>query len=142
MKRRMSMNGKGSAPPAYRRRAGRKAEKIAILIILPVVTLLWQACLRPPPARGAGDSVAPGTASSVRDAGESTAEGPAAGEAAQKPEFIPLLAEALERAEIPGGISRRITEAAGRPGFILDLLSCLEGDPFLYKLVDKTHAIG
>jgi D-alanyl-D-alanine carboxypeptidase len=31
--------------------------------------------------------------------------------------------------------------AAESPAFILDLLSCLEGDPFLRRLVDKRHAL-
>jgi D-alanyl-D-alanine carboxypeptidase len=128
----MSMNGKGAPSPAYRRRT----KKIAILCILPAA-LWWQACLRPSPARGAGDSAAPGAETSGRDAGKT-----AAGETAPEPDLASLLAEALERAKIPGEISQRIMEAAGGPGFILDLLSCLEGDPFLYKLVDKAHAIG
>jgi D-alanyl-D-alanine carboxypeptidase len=38
-------------------------------------------------------------------------------------------------------MARKIREAAGAPGFVLDLLSCLEGDPWLYRLVDKTHAL-
>jgi D-alanyl-D-alanine carboxypeptidase len=31
--------------------------------------------------------------------------------------------------------------AADGPQFILDLLACLEGDPYLRRLVDKTHAL-
>jgi D-alanyl-D-alanine carboxypeptidase len=53
-----------------------------------------------------------------------------------------FLERALGRAEIPPDMSRRIAAAAAEgPSFILDLLSCLSGDPFLRKLVDKQHAL-
>ncbi|MDR2370413.1 MAG: M15 family metallopeptidase [Treponema sp.] len=48
----------------------------------------------------------------------------------------------LEKAEIPEDISRNILSTVMEsPSFILDLLFCLEGDPFLYALVDKQHAL-
>jgi D-alanyl-D-alanine carboxypeptidase len=56
--------------------------------------------------------------------------------------FDEFLAQVLEAAEIPPELSRRIISAAAEsPAFILDLLSCLEGDPFLRRLVDKQHAL-
>jgi D-alanyl-D-alanine carboxypeptidase len=43
---------------------------------------------------------------------------------------------------IPGDISRRALSAVvDGPDFILDLLACLEGDPALRRLVDKSHAL-
>jgi D-alanyl-D-alanine carboxypeptidase len=57
--------------------------------------------------------------------------------------FPDKLRRVLSKALIPGDLSRRIMAAAGDgPNFILDLLACLEGDPFLRRLVDKTHALG
>jgi D-alanyl-D-alanine carboxypeptidase len=48
----------------------------------------------------------------------------------------------LDRAEIPEDISIDIlSTVTSGPAFILDLLSCLEGDPFLRRLVDKQHAL-
>ncbi|MDR1105280.1 MAG: M15 family metallopeptidase [Treponema sp.] len=48
----------------------------------------------------------------------------------------------LEKAELPGDLSLDILAAASEnPAFILDFLSCLEGDPFLRRLVDKQHPL-
>jgi D-alanyl-D-alanine carboxypeptidase len=47
---------------------------------------------------------------------------------------------ALEAAEIPEAMGSRII-AAGEPVFMPDLLSAMEGDPFLRRLVDKRHAL-
>jgi D-alanyl-D-alanine carboxypeptidase len=56
--------------------------------------------------------------------------------------FDEFLAQVFETAEIPRELSRRLISAAAEsPAFILDLLSCLEGDPFLRILVDKRHAL-
>jgi D-alanyl-D-alanine carboxypeptidase len=56
--------------------------------------------------------------------------------------FNDFLAQVLEAAEIPPDLSRRIiTAAAESPAFILDLLTCLDGDPFLRRLVDKQHGL-
>jgi D-alanyl-D-alanine carboxypeptidase len=56
--------------------------------------------------------------------------------------FDEFLAQVLEAAEIPPELSRRIISAAVEsPAFILDLLTCLEGDPFLRRLVDKQHRL-
>jgi D-alanyl-D-alanine carboxypeptidase len=53
-----------------------------------------------------------------------------------------FFAHVLEAAEIPPDLSRRLmTAAAESPAFLLDLLSCLGGDPFLRRLVDKQHAL-
>jgi D-alanyl-D-alanine carboxypeptidase len=56
--------------------------------------------------------------------------------------FDEFLAQVLEDAEIPRDLSRRIvTAGAESPAFILDLLTCLEGDPFLRRLVDKQQGL-
>jgi D-alanyl-D-alanine carboxypeptidase len=56
--------------------------------------------------------------------------------------FDEFLVRVLGAAEIPPDLSRRIAAAAVEsPAFILDLLSCLDGDPFLRRLVDKQHAL-
>jgi D-alanyl-D-alanine carboxypeptidase len=50
--------------------------------------------------------------------------------------------QVLSEALIPGDLSRRVMAAAmAGPHFILDLLSCLEGDLYLRRLVDKTHPL-
>ncbi|HCC36988.1 MAG TPA: peptidase M15, partial [Treponema sp.] len=52
------------------------------------------------------------------------------------------LNDAASRAELPGDMARAISEtAAVNPAFILELLICLEGDPYLRKLVDKQHPL-
>jgi D-alanyl-D-alanine carboxypeptidase len=56
--------------------------------------------------------------------------------------FRDHLAEILAAAEIPPDLSRRITEAALEgPSFILDLLAAMDGDPWLWRLVDKQHPL-
>jgi D-alanyl-D-alanine carboxypeptidase len=48
----------------------------------------------------------------------------------------------LEKAAIPPDMTRRISEAAVEgPSFILDLLTVLDGDPYLRLLVDKEHPL-
>jgi D-alanyl-D-alanine carboxypeptidase len=48
----------------------------------------------------------------------------------------------LERAEIPPEMAQGILKAAVEgPAFILDLLTVLEGDPYLRILVDKEHPL-
>ncbi|MDR2159528.1 MAG: M15 family metallopeptidase [Treponema sp.] len=48
----------------------------------------------------------------------------------------------LDRAGLPEAMARRIaTAAAEDPAFILDLMNCLGGDPYLRILVDKQHAL-
>ncbi|GHT81920.1 hypothetical protein FACS1894130_13550 [Spirochaetia bacterium] len=56
--------------------------------------------------------------------------------------FDDFLNRILQTAEIPDDIVRQIGEAAAAgPSFILDLLTCISGDPYLHALVDKTHAL-
>jgi D-alanyl-D-alanine carboxypeptidase len=56
--------------------------------------------------------------------------------------FDEFLGQVLEAAEIPPELSRQLIRAAAEsPAFILDLLTCLEGDPFLRRLVDKQHSL-
>jgi D-alanyl-D-alanine carboxypeptidase len=59
-----------------------------------------------------------------------------------EPAFADKMRQILSKALIPGDLSRRIMATAmDGPHFILDLLSCLEGDPYLRWLVDKTHPL-
>ncbi|MDR2303032.1 MAG: M15 family metallopeptidase [Treponema sp.] len=56
--------------------------------------------------------------------------------------FSSFLIKTLDEAGIPKSLAERIgSGAAESPGFILDLLACLEGDPYLYRLVDKGHSL-
>ncbi|MDR2660102.1 MAG: M15 family metallopeptidase [Spirochaetaceae bacterium] len=50
------------------------------------------------------------------------------------------LREALKLANIPEAMSSKIV-AAGVSVFLPDLAKAMEGDPFLYRLVDKQHAL-
>lgn len=60
----------------------------------------------------------------------------------QEAAFDSFLGGLLDDAGIPPDLARRIeTAAAEGPSFILDLLVCLSGDPFLWILVDKTHPL-
>ena len=56
--------------------------------------------------------------------------------------FPDTVRRVLSRSLIPGDLSRRVMAAAADgPHFILDLLACLNGDPYLRRLVDKGHAL-
>ncbi|MDR2798952.1 MAG: M15 family metallopeptidase [Treponema sp.] len=53
-----------------------------------------------------------------------------------------FLTRILEEAEIPEELARHIQAVAvDGPAFLMDLLSALEGDPYLMALVDKEHAL-
>jgi D-alanyl-D-alanine carboxypeptidase len=74
--------------------------------------------------------------------GSSSAAGSAQAGGEEEPAFSDKLRRVLSAALIPGDLSRRIlATAAESPDFILDLLSCMEGDPFLRRLVDKSHPL-
>ncbi|MDR2740727.1 MAG: M15 family metallopeptidase [Treponema sp.] len=56
--------------------------------------------------------------------------------------FDGFLGDLLDEAGIPPDLARRVDAAAAEgPAFILDLLTCLGGDPFLWVLADKTHPL-
>ncbi|MDR0758808.1 MAG: M15 family metallopeptidase [Treponema sp.] len=60
----------------------------------------------------------------------------------QEAAFDSFLGSLLDDAGIPPDMARRIEAAAAEgPSFILDLLVCLSGDPFLWILVDKAHPL-
>jgi D-alanyl-D-alanine carboxypeptidase len=60
----------------------------------------------------------------------------------QEAAFDSFLSALLDDAGIPPELARRVeTAAAEGPAFILDLLVCLSGDPFLWVLVDKAHPL-
>jgi D-alanyl-D-alanine carboxypeptidase len=53
-----------------------------------------------------------------------------------------IVTGALNDAGLPPEIAVKLEAAvAESPAFILDLLTCLKGDPFLRRLVDKSHAL-
>jgi D-alanyl-D-alanine carboxypeptidase len=53
-----------------------------------------------------------------------------------------VLSGVLSRAELPPEMALKLEAAiAESPAFILELLACLEGDPFLRRLVDKNHPL-
>jgi D-alanyl-D-alanine carboxypeptidase len=57
-------------------------------------------------------------------------------------EFGNFLAAVLTGAGIPPELSQKLEAAAAEsPAFILDLLTCLEGDPYLRMLVDKQYTL-
>jgi D-alanyl-D-alanine carboxypeptidase len=73
-----------------------------------------------------------------KDPAETVPSGEGAGEAG----FDEKLSGVLAAAEIPPGMVQDILMAASEgPSFILDLLGCLSGDPYLRMLVDKQHAL-
>jgi D-alanyl-D-alanine carboxypeptidase len=96
--------------------------------------LLFFSCIpgEKPRIAAAGSSAAPAGAASGQDSG------------AEETEllFSAKVQQVLSRALLPGELARSIMSAAvDGPGFILDLLACLEADPALRRLVDKSHAL-
>ena len=58
------------------------------------------------------------------------------------PVFNNQLNTVLSRAALPGPMAKRILDAAREdPAFIMDLLTVLQEDPYMYLLVDKTHPL-
>jgi D-alanyl-D-alanine carboxypeptidase len=56
--------------------------------------------------------------------------------------FDNFLSGLLDEAGIPPDLARHVeAAAAGGPAFIMDLLTCLSGDPLLWALVDKAHPL-
>jgi D-alanyl-D-alanine carboxypeptidase len=61
---------------------------------------------------------------------------------AEEESYMVFLTRILEEAEIPEELARHIQGVAAEgPAFLMDLLSALEGDPYLRVLVDKEHAL-
>jgi D-alanyl-D-alanine carboxypeptidase len=53
-----------------------------------------------------------------------------------------ILTRALNGAGLPPDLAVRLEAAAAEsPAFVLDLLACLEGDPSIRRLVDKSHPL-
>jgi D-alanyl-D-alanine carboxypeptidase len=56
--------------------------------------------------------------------------------------FTRFLENTIQAAELPPEIAQNVRDAAAAgPAFILEILPCLNGDPFLHYLVDKTHPL-
>jgi D-alanyl-D-alanine carboxypeptidase len=75
-------------------------------------------------------------ANKASDAGNGTKGGSEAGAAPLAP-----IARALREAGIPAHLSANILHAAESGPFARDLAAATTGDPFLYRLVDKTHPL-
>jgi D-alanyl-D-alanine carboxypeptidase len=104
--------------------------------------LVFIASCSRPGGRGAGDG--PGRGSAGEDEPGADLEEALARLSTVETElaFNDFLAQVLRAAEIPGEISGRIiNSAAESPAFIMELLICFEGDPFLRRLVDKQHGL-
>jgi D-alanyl-D-alanine carboxypeptidase len=53
-----------------------------------------------------------------------------------------ILSDVLARADLPPELALKLEASiAESPAFILELLACLKGDPFLRRLVDKKHPL-
>jgi D-alanyl-D-alanine carboxypeptidase len=92
---------------------------------------------------GPGSPMEPGTVKELPELDEAIARlslsGGAAGGGGQDAN---LFTAVLTGAKLPPELVIKLeAEAAKSPAFILDLLGCLEGDPFLRRLVDKGHAL-
>ena len=62
--------------------------------------------------------------------------------AEEQTNFSILLSSALNSSQLPEFLSQRIiTNFAANPSFLLDLFEIMQGDPFLYILVDKQHSL-
>jgi D-alanyl-D-alanine carboxypeptidase len=98
------------------------------------------ACRRPVPPNAAGNESPP--SSSAGTTGRDSLPDLPAEENNTEEMFNSFLIKTLDEAGIPTSMVERISSgAAESPGFILDLLACLEGDPYLYRLVDKSHSL-
>ena len=87
----------------------------------------------------------PGLRNFNSSSGAQTLVSPAAkDETAGKEVFITdLWKESLENAGLPDSIKERLySHLMQGPDFVMELLSFMDGDPYLYKLVDKQHALG
>jgi D-alanyl-D-alanine carboxypeptidase len=109
-----------------------------------IPALLLAACSRPAAVQGAAAGTPAPNAENPASETPASAESSTAANSAEAafPPFSGQLRSVLDAAEIPGDLSRNIlTAAAENPAFIMDLLICLEGDPYLRRLVDKSHAL-
>ena len=124
--------------------AGRFPRLFLFVICIALACCCLCSCFRAKPAEPEirpGGMVFPPADDDLPDLAETIAR-LTGGMAGNDIEFAGLLSAVFRDAEIPDDLARRITEAAaGSPAFILDLLICLEGDPYLRALVDKQHPL-
>jgi D-alanyl-D-alanine carboxypeptidase len=126
-------------------------EKFLPVVLFSVLALL-AACSKPASPPGGFAGARPGSPAGpaeelpeldeaiARLSSSGSAEESAAREGAGR--SMNLLTFVLTRADLPPELVIRLeAEAAASPAFVLDLLGCLEGDPFLRRLVDKSHAL-
>ena len=102
----------------------------ALFFVPCILVLLCLSCSKPRPV----DGDEPDLAETIARLSEAMAD--------RTGHDMSALSDAASRAELPGDMARAISEtAAVNPAFILELLICLEGDPYLRKLVDKQHPL-
>ncbi|MDR1586956.1 MAG: M15 family metallopeptidase [Treponema sp.] len=120
------------------------------VVLFFVLTVLPAACSKPAPDAGgaAGAVIQPGSAAlpakELPELDEAIARLSSSGGTAGKVGGgdANLLTAVLTRADLPPELVIKLeAKAAESPAFVLDLLGCLEGDPFLRRLVDKNHAL-
>jgi D-alanyl-D-alanine carboxypeptidase len=96
-----------------------------------VLCLCLVSCRRPAPPQGPGEEL-PDLAETIARLTEEETGGGDPG----------YPARIIARAALPPETALKLEAAiAESPAFILELLSCLEGDPFLRRLVDKSHPL-
>ncbi|MDR1353496.1 MAG: M15 family metallopeptidase [Treponema sp.] len=109
--------------------------RAAFLLLLALFAALSGSCGK----RGAFSGPAPGIAEG-RDAYDEL--GQFLAERDTDAVFDEFLDRILSAAGIPDDMALKIMDAALEgPSFILDILTCISGDPFLYALVDKDHPL-
>ncbi|MDR0640965.1 MAG: M15 family metallopeptidase, partial [Treponema sp.] len=111
--------------------------KVTGILVL-YLSLCLVSCDRPPSRAPQGTL----TEEELPDLAETIAR--LTGEEAERPEGpgSGLLPQVLARAELPPETALKLEAAiAESPAFILELLACLEGDPYLRRLVDKKHPL-
>jgi D-alanyl-D-alanine carboxypeptidase len=92
--------------------------------------------------QGSGGNLAKSAAAADLEGKAADVPGAAPGRDEAELVYPDKIQRVLSKALIPGDLARRVMAAAADgPRFILDLLACMEGDPYLRRLVDKAHAL-
>jgi D-alanyl-D-alanine carboxypeptidase len=139
-------------------------EYARVLVLLPAALIFFASCAPASPRGAAGKAgparteslgespgpaggfVSPEDAPDLADAIARLSAGALASGEASESAWLPAMNDifdlVLKRAELPQALAARVKAASAEdPSFILDLLICLEGDPWLRRLVDKQHGL-
>ncbi|GHU54679.1 hypothetical protein FACS189442_1270 [Spirochaetia bacterium] len=120
----------------------------SVLLIVAAVAV-FAACIKPSPSKTpvdadpelAAEAEGPGSSPELADAIAQLSSA-VDSQGNKVSEFKDLLGDVLIAAGIPHELSQKLETAAVKsPAFILDLLACLDGDPYLRMLVDKQHPL-